>query len=146
MEPTFLTFISLNSTFVIIFYIYLPNLCGCKSKNNKSFFFFFASQIYDYFFFFLFSFPPHFQTYIRKSVFLYFSPPFFSFRLFLFLSLLSIATRQIVKTVWFFFVNKYRCWGICKRWSFKEFSYPTDWLAFQSLSFMKIFQSPTFIT
>ena len=133
------------STFVIIFYISLPNLCGCKSKNNKIFFSFLFSlqvkQMITFFFPFLLSSP--FPNVCKESVFLYFSPPSFSFTYFFSFLFSQLQPNKVLKQFGFF-VNKYRCWAICKRWSFKEFSSP--WLAFESLSFLMIFQSPTFIT
>ena len=103
-SPPFWPLLVRISTFVIIFYISLPNLCGCKSKNNKIFFSFLLSlqvkQMITYFFSFLLSSP--FPNGCKESVFLYFPPPFFSFHIFIFLSLLSIATKQSVKTIWFF--------------------------------------------
>ena len=69
------------STLVIIFYISLPNLCGHKSKNYN----FFSLQVKQ-----------RIMKIYKGSFFFSFSPIFFSSHLFLFLSLLSIATKKSV--------------------------------------------------
>ena len=95
-SPSFWLFMAWISTFVLIIYISphisLPNLCEHKSKNNNfSFSFLFSLQVKQRITSF---FSPHFQTYKRKC-FILFLLSYFSFHLlFLFLSLLSIATKE----------------------------------------------------